>query len=164
MSYYSLPPQVQWFLSGTHSANVTCLCLSSPVGMRTSAAADLTGPPGGAQYVGKLLGALFACVEIGFDLLPMAQVIGTDSINIRQCRGGVALRWSRTLARAYRSCFSATSKHAAITPPVPSRQELDLCIRRHSPYLPRCPRQSCRYRSQPSSHETRGDLCAFARR
>jgi hypothetical protein len=45
------------------------------------------------------LGVLLACIEIGFDLLPMTQVVGNDSINICQWRGGVALRWLRTPAK-----------------------------------------------------------------
>ena len=75
-------------MSGTHSANVTYLRLSSPVGVRASATASLTGPLVALNALANFLGALLTCVEIGFDLLPMTHVVGNDSINICQCRGG----------------------------------------------------------------------------
>src|SRR5262249_28810472 len=60
--------------------------------------------------------------------------------------------------------FQRTGNHMATAPPLPSRLESALCIRRQGPYLPHCPRQSCQYEGQPSSHETHGGLCASARR
>jgi hypothetical protein len=40
------------------------------------------------KVLANFLGALLACVEIGFDLLPMTQVVGDDSTNICQCHDG----------------------------------------------------------------------------
>src|SRR5262249_190470 len=119
-------------------------------------------------------GELFLCSEI--DQVRPAQGLFVCSGRMRS-QSLLSIRWARFSATISRMAsidgqragdatgpelqpelidlaFQRPGNHASTAPPVPSRLESVLCIRRQGPYLPHCPRQSCRYGGQPSSHET----------